>query len=265
MAQGDDDLGLPQLDAPLPDPTPPSGYFTRDGVVYALIGDRAVPLDREVTMRITPGKIIGFDGRPLRLPSGMMYLANGNFAPLPVPPTPAPPAVVAPAPQTALQTVPEPTVAVNPSTQPVAQPVVPNVSTTARGVSQPANTPLYPVEANPPASPATQITAQPHNSPATIPPPQPAFAAPFRPDRTGPRADVERPIDRTRPESVPNSRSDVTRLRDDQRPPDRTRPGTDDNRYRDRTMPGPDDYRPRDRTLLGPDDERPPDPTRRSR
>jgi hypothetical protein len=275
MAQGDDNLGLPQLDAPVPDATPPSGYFTRDGVVYALIGDRAVPVDREVTMRVTPAKIFGFDGRQVRIPSGMMYMANGTLVPLsaaqaaaqqqaatatqPLVPTGTTATVGAPA-----QTPSPEAVAVAQNSQPVAQPVVPMIGQTRGGLSVPAPNLAYPVETNPPASPATQITAQPHTSPATVPPPQPAFAAPFRPDRTGPRMDVERPVDRTRPESVPTSR-DVTRVRDDQRPPDRTRPGTDDNRYRDRTMPGPDDVRPRDRTIQGPDDERPPDPTRRSR
>lgn len=264
MAQGDDNLGLPQLDAPLPDPTPASGYFKRDGVVYALIADRAVPLEHEVTMRVTPGKIIGFDGRQVRVPPGMMYMADGSFAPLPVAQTATVPTANSPASATAAAT--QTAIAVNQASQPVAQPVVPMVSQTGGGISQPATNLSYPVEPNPPASPATQITAVPHTSPATVPPPQPAFAAPFRPDRTGPRMDVERPVERTRPESVPNSRTDVTRLgTDDQRPPDRTRPGADDRRFRDRTMPGNDDVKPRDRTIQGPDDERPPDPTRRSR
>jgi hypothetical protein len=272
MAQGDDDLGLPQLDAPVPDPTPPSGYFMHDGTVYALIGEKAVPLEKEVMMRVTPGKIIGFDGRQVRVPAGMMYMANGSFAPLSVAQAAAQ-AAATPVVPTSLnatsagaQTPVTGAVAVNQTSQPVLQPVVPTVGVTAGGLSQPVTNLLYPAEVNPPAGPATQVTAQPHTSPATIPPPQPAFAAPFRPDRTGPRMDVERPVDRTRPESVPNTRTDVTRVgRDDQRPMDRTRPGTDDHKYRDRTMPGSDDIKPRDRTVLGPDDERPPDPTRRSR
>jgi hypothetical protein len=270
MAQGDDDLGLPQLDAPVPDPTPASGYFTRDGVVYALIGEKAVPLEGEVTMRVTPGKIIGFDGRQVRVPAGMMYMTNGSFAPLSAAQAAAQAAATPVVPtslnDTSAQTPSPAIVAVSQNSQPVVQPVVPTVGVTSRGLSQPVTNLIYPAEVNPPAGPATQVTAQPQTSPATIPPPQPAFAAPFRPDRTGPRMDVERPVDRTRPESVPNTRTDVTRVgRDEQRPMDRTRPGTDDHKYRDRTMPGPDDLKPRDRTVQGPDDERPPDPTRRSR
>ena len=275
MAEGDDDLGLPQLDAPVPDPTPASGYFMQNGAVYALVGDKAVPLESEVKMRVTPGKIIGFDGRQVRVPSGMMYMANGTFAPLsaavqiPAAPTVETSPIATGAPGSSIAAAQPPltgAVAVSQASQPVAQPVVPMVGLTAGGLSQPAPNLQYPVETNPPASPATQLTAQPHTSPATVPPPQPAFAAPFRPDRTGPRMDVERAVDRTRPESVPAARPDLTRLgRDDQRPPDRTRPGTDDNRWRDRTLPGTDDVKPRDRTVQGPDDERPPDPTRRSR
>jgi hypothetical protein len=180
-------------------------------------------------MRVTPGKIIGFDGRQVRVPAGMMYMTNGSFAPLSAAQAAAQaaatPVVPASLNDTSAQTPSPAIVAVSQNSQPVVQPVVPTVGVTSRGLSQPVTNLIYPAEVNPPAGPATQVTAQPQTSPATIPPPQPAFAAPFRPDRTGPRMDVERPVDRTRPESVPNTRTDVTRVgRDEQRPMDRTRP-----------------------------------------
>lgn len=270
-AQGDDDLGLPQIDlgaqlnVPPPAPESPAGFFKHDGVLYGLIDNRAVPLEREFSMRITPRKIIGFNGRAVQLPPGMMFTLNGQIVPLPVAPE-QPAATASNGPATNATT----TVTANSSTEGAptlvvgvpGRPLIPNVGTTAAGVSVAEPGLGYLVEPNPPASPATQITAQPHMAPATVPPPQPAFASPSRPDRTGPRTDVERPVDRTRPESVPDRRDDPTRVSADQQPMDRTRP-SGDRRFWDRTYAGPDDYRFRDRTMPGPDDERPPDPTRR--
>ena len=260
LAQGNDDLGLPQLNVPLAEPEAmeASGYFMHDGVVYALVGERAVPVDQEVTLRVTPRKIIGFDGRQLRMPVGMMYMADGTTAPLPVP-------------QESVE--PKPVVATGAATSSTAiatkveeRDVAPSVGTTSQGVSLPVR-PLRPTDPLPPGpilvTPSTQVTAQSPTSSATVPPPQPWFASRVRPDRTGPLADGERPIDRTRPESVPNGRYDATRIADNMRVHDRTRQGTDDSKFRDRTNQGPDDYKRRDRTSQGPDDERRPDPTRR--
>jgi hypothetical protein len=240
----EDDLGLPQVQVPPPELPAAAGYFLHDGVVYALIGDQAVPVDKELTLRITPRAVVGFDGHRIPLPAGQMLLAEGGYAPVqaPTPPpivlTPAPPAPVSvPATATApIQTV-SPASTSAPATQPTETigPVTPDA-----------------------------ITAESPISPATVPPPQPPFASAYRPDRTGPRTDYERPIDRTRPESVPYRRDDPTKARDEQRPPDATRQGTDRSKYRDRTNQGVDDYKRRDRTNQGTDDERPPDATRRT-
>jgi hypothetical protein len=241
----DDDLGLPQVQVPPPELPAAAGYFLHDGVVYALIGDQAVPVDKELNLRITPRAVVGFDGHRISLPAGQMLLAEGGYAPV-APPTP-PPIVLAPTP---------------PAT--VSVPATATTTATVQTVS-PASTPAPATQPAVTIVPVTPdaITAESPISPSTVPPPQPPFASAYRPDRTGPRTDYERPIDRTRPESVPNRRDDPTKLRDDQRPPDATRQGTDRSKYRDRTNQGVDDYKRRDRTNQGPDDERPPDPTRR--
>jgi hypothetical protein len=259
LAQGNDDLGLPQLNAPLAEAEPmaASGYFMQDGVVYAVVGEKAVPVDEEVTLRVTPRKIIGFDGRQMRMPVGMMYMADGTTAPLPVPQeTVDPKPVVAPTPANTSASI---------ATRVEERDVAPNVGTSSQGVSIPTR-PLRPTDPLPPGPillPSTQVTARSSLSSATIPPAQPWFASPVRPDRTGPLADGERPIDRTRPESTAVGRVDATRSTDHARAQDRTKQGPDVAKYRDRTNQGPDDYKRRDRTSQGPDDERAPDPTRR--
>jgi len=240
----EDDLGLPQVQVPPPESPAAAGYFLHDGVVYALVGDQAVPVDKELTFRITPNAAIGFDGRQIQLPAGKLLLAEGGYAPVPT---------AAPAPIVLATSAP----AALPTSAPVPAPAM-VTSTTV--IPTPAPAPARAITIEPPTPDA--VTAESPISPSTVPPPQPPFASISRPDRTGPRTDYERPVDRTRPESVPFRKDDPTKMRDEQRPPDATRQGTDRVKYRDRTNQGVDDYKRRDRTNQGPDDERPPDPTR---
>ena len=244
----EDDLGLPQVQVPPPEQPAAAGYFLHDGVVYALIGDQALPVDKELTLRITPSGVIGFDGQQIPLPAGQLLLAEGGYAPVPS---------AAPAPIVLSTTAPVPPSAASTSATAPASTTV--ISTTVFPATAPA--PARAITIEPPTPDA--VTAESPISPSTVPPPQPPFASISRPDRTGPRTDYERPVDRTRPESVPFRKDDPTKLRDEQRPPDATRQGTDRVKYRDRTNQGVDDYKRRDRTNQGPDDERPPDPTRR--
>jgi hypothetical protein len=271
LAEGDDDLGLPQLDEPVPDPVPPAGYFVHDGQTYAIIEGAAVPLDREVTMRITPRNFIGFNGRPMRIPAGHMLMADGTLRRVTPPAAPAP----APVPGATAAVVPTattPPIAIAPAVSAV-RPEPPSAAVTGIApvpATPPTTPPSAPIAASsitsvtvsPAAGPGANVTEHPITAPATLPPPQPSFSVPYRPDRTGPYVDGERPMDRTRPDGSP-VQLDPTRMRDDQRRADVTRPVSSFIPVGDRTRPGRDDYRYRDRTMQGPDDERPPDPTRR--
>lgn len=85
-------LGTPPPDstqplAAAPNPVTPSplneGYFVANGASYYARNGQAVKVEREVSIRVTPTGIIGFDGQPLALAPGMMLTPDGRHAPIP--------------------------------------------------------------------------------------------------------------------------------------------------------------------------------------
>lgn len=86
-AIGGDAPGAGPAPAVIPVPTGTSsaqeGYFMADGAVYSVRNGKAVRLNREVTMRITPAGILGFDGTAVILPAGQMIANDGHRVPLP--------------------------------------------------------------------------------------------------------------------------------------------------------------------------------------
>lgn len=59
------------------------GYFVANGATYHMRNGNAFKVEREVSIRVTPGGIIGFDGKPLALGAGMMLTPDGRHAPIP--------------------------------------------------------------------------------------------------------------------------------------------------------------------------------------
>ena len=83
-------LGAPEGGTPLvsgPDPAAASplaeGYFVVNGVTYFTRQAQAFRVEREVTLRVTPNGIFGFDGKPLNLAAGIMLTPDGRHAPIP--------------------------------------------------------------------------------------------------------------------------------------------------------------------------------------
>ena len=83
-------LGAPPQTKPLaaaPDVAPASplaeGYFVTNGASYFTRNGQAFKVEREVSIRVTPTGIIGFDGQPLALGPGMMLTPDGRHAPIP--------------------------------------------------------------------------------------------------------------------------------------------------------------------------------------
>ena len=83
-------LGAPPQTQPLaaaPDVPPASplaeGYFVANGASYFTRGGQAFKVEREVSLRVTPSGIVGFDGQPLILGPGIMLTPDGRHAPIP--------------------------------------------------------------------------------------------------------------------------------------------------------------------------------------
>jgi hypothetical protein len=137
----------------------PDGFVMINGKVHVVHQGQAVPLDREMTLRVTPTGITGFDQRPRNLTGENMLTMDGRVVPAPqglviAPPlpkinaedarhldsgvagenvsglAPAQPirrsAAVSPAPPARISGVP----ATNPVTQPALVPVTPPVEST---------------------------------------------------------------------------------------------------------------------------------------
>jgi hypothetical protein len=64
------------------------GYFVQDGVAYAVRGGKSMRVLREVSLRVTPAGIIGFDGAKVNLPPGQMITNDGRLVPIPAGLTP---------------------------------------------------------------------------------------------------------------------------------------------------------------------------------
>jgi hypothetical protein len=52
-----------------------ASYFTRNG--------QALRVEREVSLRVLPNAMLGFNGQPLNLPPGIMLTTDGRHAPIP--------------------------------------------------------------------------------------------------------------------------------------------------------------------------------------
>src|SRR5215207_10278658 len=59
------------------------GYFVANGASYYTRNGLAFKVEREVSIRVTPAGIIGFDGQALNLAAGMMLTPDGRHAPIP--------------------------------------------------------------------------------------------------------------------------------------------------------------------------------------
>lgn len=59
------------------------GYYVVDGITYAVHEGKSVRLNKEVSLRVTPTGIIGFDGAPITLPPGQMLTSDGRYAQIP--------------------------------------------------------------------------------------------------------------------------------------------------------------------------------------
>jgi hypothetical protein len=215
----------------------PDGYYLHGGVMYVLHDGRAIPLEKEISLRITPSGFVGFDDKPLNLPAGHMLTLDGRYFALPGATT---------TPATATGTPGSPTAAAPAATtQPVPPPIV-----------------FQPRPSNDPTSPGPD-RLRPRNDPT-------------RPgtDRERAKNDPTVAIDGERPRNDPTrpgtdrerAKNDPTRAIDGERPRnDPTRPGTDRERPKNDPTRAIDGERPRnDPTRPGTDRERANnDPTRR--
>jgi hypothetical protein len=59
------------------------GYFVANGASYYTRNGLAFKVEREVSIRVTPSGIIGFDGQALNLAPGQMLTPDGRHAPIP--------------------------------------------------------------------------------------------------------------------------------------------------------------------------------------
>lgn len=59
------------------------GYFVANGASYYTRNGLAFKVEREVSIRVTPTGIIGFDGQPLALAAGMMLTPDGRHVAIP--------------------------------------------------------------------------------------------------------------------------------------------------------------------------------------
>lgn len=75
----------PLASGPEPIAASPSaeGYFVVNGIAYYTRQGQAYRVERDVTLRVTPTGIVGFDGKPLILARGLMLSTDGRHAPIP--------------------------------------------------------------------------------------------------------------------------------------------------------------------------------------
>jgi hypothetical protein len=71
---------------------PPEGFVMINGKVHIVQQGQAIPLDRELTLRVTPGGIMGFDQLPRTLTTDNMLTMDGRVVPAPAGLIVAPPA-----------------------------------------------------------------------------------------------------------------------------------------------------------------------------
>lgn len=96
MANGEKP-GDPPAAALLPPlPAAQEGYVVLDGAAYFLRDGKMTRLTREVSLRVTPGGIVGFDGTPVALRAGEMLANDGAHVPIPAGITPKGPVPVEP-------------------------------------------------------------------------------------------------------------------------------------------------------------------------
>jgi hypothetical protein len=85
------ELGTPAADdRPLvaaPDEAAPGplaeGYFIANGASYFTRNGQVFRVEREVSLRVLPNAMLGFNGQPLNLPPGTMLTTDGRHAPIP--------------------------------------------------------------------------------------------------------------------------------------------------------------------------------------
>jgi hypothetical protein len=59
------------------------GYFLANGASYFTRNGQAFRVEREVSLRVLPNAMLGFNGQPLNLPPGIMLTTDGRHAPIP--------------------------------------------------------------------------------------------------------------------------------------------------------------------------------------
>jgi hypothetical protein len=99
MANGVEKPGAPPAPAAAIPPELPAvqeGYFVLDGAAYVLRDGKVSRLMKEVSLRVTPGGILGFDGTPITLPAGKMLTNDGSHVRIPAGITPKGPVPVEP-------------------------------------------------------------------------------------------------------------------------------------------------------------------------
>jgi hypothetical protein len=64
-------------------PVMTEGYFVANGASYYARNGQAFRVEREVSLRVLPHGMVGFDGQPLILPAGVMLTTDGRHAPIP--------------------------------------------------------------------------------------------------------------------------------------------------------------------------------------
>jgi len=59
------------------------GYFMANGASYFTRNGQVLRVEREVSLRVLPNAMLGFNGQPLNLPPGIMLTTDGRHAPIP--------------------------------------------------------------------------------------------------------------------------------------------------------------------------------------
>jgi hypothetical protein len=84
-------LGTPPTGSPQPLVASPGtvvgvmseGYFVRNGTSYFTRNGNVFRVEREVSLKVLPNGMVGFDGQPLLLPVGVMLAPDGRHIPIP--------------------------------------------------------------------------------------------------------------------------------------------------------------------------------------
>jgi hypothetical protein len=64
-------------------PQSAEGFFVRNGIAYGVRNGQITRVTKEAALRVTPTRIVGFDGMELVLPPGMMLSVDGRHVPIP--------------------------------------------------------------------------------------------------------------------------------------------------------------------------------------